>query len=210
MADMAHAHSRAANVVERHPMDTAAGWPLMLTAMMAPLLIPALRHVYARSLPRRRGRAMTLLIVVYAATWAVGSLILQAVATALQATVRHGGAVTAVGLFAAVLWQLSAGKQVCLNRRHAHPPIAAFGRAADIDALRFGFTHACWCIGSCWALMLLPFLYHDSHLIVTAIVTLWIWAEPFDTPVRPTWRIRVPVNAARIVAATARPLWQRS
>jgi predicted metal-binding membrane protein len=196
--------------MEQHPMDTAAGWPLMLTAMMAPLLIPALRHVYTRSLPRRRSRAITLLIAGYAATWSMGWLILHAVATAVHATLPHDGAVIAVGLLAAVLWQLSAGKQVCLNRRHAHPPIATFGRAADTAALRFGVTHAFWCIGSCWALMLLPLLYDDSHLIVMAIVTLWIWAEPFDTPVRPTWRLRVPITAARILVATARPVWQRS
>jgi predicted metal-binding membrane protein len=207
---MAHAPSHATNVMDHHPTDTPAGWPLMLTAMMAPLLIPALRHVYARSLPRRRGLAITLLIAGYAATWFVGWLILHAVASAVRTTMPQDGAVIAVGLLAAVLWQLSAGKQVCLNRRHAHPPIAAFSRAADTDVLRFGVTHAFWCIGSCWALMLLPLLYGDSHLIVMAIVTLWIWAEPFDTPVRPTWRIRVPVTAARILAATARALWQRS
>jgi predicted metal-binding membrane protein len=196
--------------MEHHLTDMSAGWPLMLTAMMAPLLIPALRHVHARNLPRRRGRAMMLLIAVYAATWSVGWLILHAVATAVQAILPHDGIVIAVGLFTAVLWQLSAGKQVCLNRRHAHPPIAAFGRAADTELLRFGVMHGFWCIGSCWALMLLPLLYDDPHLIVMPIVTLWIWAEPFDTPTRPTWRLRVPVTAARILAATTRPHWQRS
>jgi predicted metal-binding membrane protein len=151
---------------------------------------------------------MTFLIAGYAATWAVGWLILKAVANALQATAQRD-VVIAVGVFTAVLWQLSAGKQVCLNRRHAHPAITAFGRAADIDVVRFGFIHGFWCIGTCWALMLLPLLY-DSHLIVMAIITLWIWAEQFDTPVPPTWRIRLPVTAARILTATARPLWQPS
>ena len=213
MADLTLApHSQAAHVMERHPLDASAGsplafpagWPLMLTAMMAPLLIPALRHVYARSLPRRRWRALTLLIAVYAATWSAGGLILQTVATTMQA-VQQGGVAIAFGVFTAVVWQLSPVKQRCLNRHHAHPPIAAFGRAADLDALRFGCMHALWCLGSCWALMLLPLLFGGWHLVVMAIVTLWIWAESFDTPVVPTWRIRLPVKAARIVTATARP-----
>ena len=66
------------------PWSLLTGWPLMLTAMMAPLLIPALRHVYARSLPSSRRRSLTLLTAAYAATWTAGGLILQAVATALH------------------------------------------------------------------------------------------------------------------------------
>jgi predicted metal-binding membrane protein len=184
-----------------------AGWPLMLmlmlTAMMAPLLIPALRHVYARSLPRRRRRAVTLLIAAYAATWAAGGLVLEA--ATMSAVARRPGVAVAAGVLTAVLWQLSPLKQRCLNRRHAHPPIAAFGRAADVGVLRFGGVHALWCLGSCWALMLLPLLAGGGHLAVMAAVTLWIWAEAFATPTAPGWRLRLPVDAARILAATARP-----
>ena len=42
------------------------GWALMLTAMMAPLLIPAVRHVHARSLRSRRWRAVSLVTVAHA------------------------------------------------------------------------------------------------------------------------------------------------
>jgi predicted metal-binding membrane protein len=217
MESMAMAsHSQATQAMDRHPVDVplmsplafVTEWPLMLTAMMAPLLIPALRHVYARSLTRRRRRALTLLTAAYAATWSVGGLILQAVATALHAVVPQGEAALAFGVFPALVWQLSPLKQRCLNRHHAHPPIAAFGRAADIDALRFGCVHALWCWGSCWALMLLPLLFGGWHLIVMAVVTLWIWAERVDLPAVPAWRIRLPVKAARIIAATARSLLQ--
>ena len=45
------------------------GWALMLTAMMAPLLIPALRHIRARSLRSRRWRAVSLVTVAHAAVW---------------------------------------------------------------------------------------------------------------------------------------------
>ncbi|HET9871295.1 MAG TPA: DUF2182 domain-containing protein [Propionibacteriaceae bacterium] len=180
------------------------GWALMMTAMMAPLLIPALRHVWARSLPRRRWRAAMLLTAAYAAAWSAGGLVLLALSALLQAVVADGGVVIAVGGVAALIWQLSPLKQRCLNRHHAHPPIAAFGRGADLDALRFGGRHAAWCFGSCWALMLLPVLVGSWQVAVMAIVSLWVWGERFDTPVAPTWRVRVPVRAARIVVARVR------
>lgn len=179
-------------------------WALMLVAMMAPLLISALRHVSARTLPRRRWRAMTLLVAAYVAAWSVGGLALVTVASSIQ----ERTAAIAVVLVAAVVWQLSPAKQRCLNRHHTRPPIAAFGRAADVDALRFGGTTAVWCLGSCGALMLLPLVSGTWHLAVMALVSLWIWAEQFDKPVAPTWRLRVPVRAVRIVAAQARRLLQ--
>lgn len=178
-----------------------AGWPLMLTAMMAPLLIPALRHSYARSLPRRRWRAVALFVAGYTAIWTAAGLVLREIAAGLPV---RGGAV--IGLLAALAWQLSPVKQRCLNRQHAHPALAAFGRAADLDAVRFGAVHAVWCVGCCWALMLLPLLATHWPLVVMAGVTLWIWAESFDKPARPNWRIRLPGKAARIVAGAGRSL----
>jgi predicted metal-binding membrane protein len=217
MASMAMAsHSQAMPAMDHHPaaaplvspLGFVTEWPLMLTAMMAPLLIPALRHVHARSLPRRRRRALTLWTAAYAATWSAGGLILLAVAAALKAAAPQGGAAMTFGIVTAMVWQLSPLKQRCLNRHHAHPPIAAFGRVADIDALRFGCVHALWCVGSCWTLMLLPLLAGGWHLAVMAVVALWIWAEPFDRPAMPAWRVRLPVKAARIIAATARSVVQ--
>ena len=209
-------HSPAMHAMDRHPVAAPlispgaflTEWPLMLTAMMAPLVIPALRHVYARSLARRRGTALTLWTAAYAATWSAGGLILLAVAAALKAAAPQGGAALTSGIVAAMVWQLSPLKQRCLNRHHAHPPLAAFGRAADLDVLRFGCVHALWCLGSCWALMLLPLLVGGWQLVAMAVVATWIWAEPFDRPAVPAWRIRLPVKAAHIIAATARSVLQ--
>jgi predicted metal-binding membrane protein len=142
----------------------------------------------------------------YAATWSVGVLILQAVASGVRAAVPWTGAAVAVGLAAAMVWQLSPAKQRCLNRHHAHPPIAAFGRPADIGALRFGCRHALWCFGSCGPLMLLALL--EGGLATMAIVALWIWAESFDKPAVPAWRLRLPRKAVRIVGAASRSVLQ--
>jgi predicted metal-binding membrane protein len=104
----------------------------------------------------------------------------------------------------AIVWQFSPVKQRCLNRCHAHGELAAFGPAADVDALRFGLTHGVWCVGSCWALMLLPLLVSSGHVAMMAAVSLWLFAERLDTPTLPRWRLRGPGRAAHLAIAKAR------
>jgi predicted metal-binding membrane protein len=185
------------------------GLALMLSAMMAPLLIPALRHVRARSLRSRRWRAVSLVAVAHAAVWTVGGIVLLAVASLLRSVTGQPDLALLLGLVAALTWQLSPLKQYCLNRHCAHPPISSFGSAADRDALRFGGTHAAWCLGSCWALMLVSLLAPAWHVAVMLVVSVWMWVEPLDRPERPAWRVRVPRRFLRIAGATVRSLPQR-
>ena len=185
------------------------GLALMLTAMMAPLLIPALRHVRARSLRSRRWRAVSLVTVAHAAVWTVGGIVLLAAASALRSVTGQPDLAVLLGLVAAQTWQLSPLKQYCLNRHCAHPPISSFGSAADRDALLFGGTHAVWCLGSCWALMLVSLLAPAWHVAVMLVVSVWMWAEPLDRPERPTWRVRLPLRFLRIAGATVRSLPQQ-
>jgi len=185
------------------------GWALMLTALMAPLLIPALRHVHARSLRSRRWRVVSLVTVAHAAVWTVGGIVLLAVASALRSVTGHADLAVLLGILAALTWQLSPLKQYCLNRHCAHPPISSFGGAADRDALRFGGTHAAWCLGSCWALMLVSLLASALHVAVMLVVSVWMWVEPLDRPERPTWRVRLPLRFLGIAGATVRSLPQR-
>jgi predicted metal-binding membrane protein len=208
-----HAVVDAGLPVSHASIENAAGlligWALMLTAMMAPLLIPALRHVRARSLRSRRWRAMSLVTVAHAAVWAAGGIVLLAVASLLRSVTGQPGLAVLLGLDAALAWQLSPLKQYCLNRHCAHPPISSFGSAADRDVLRFGGTHAAWCLGSCWALMLVSLLAPTWHVAVMLVVSVWMWVEPLDRPERPTWRVRLPLRFLRIAGATVRSLPQR-
>ena len=185
------------------------GWALMLTAMMAPLVIPAVRHVHARSLRSRRWRAVSIVTVAHAAVLTVGGIVLLAVASALRSATGHAGIAVLLGLVAALTWQLSPLKQYCLNRHCAHPPISSQGGAADRDALRFGGTHAAWCLGSCWALMLVSLLAPAWHVTVMVVVSVWMWVEPLDRPERPTWRVRLPLRFLRVAGASVRSLPQR-
>lgn len=179
-------------------------WGVMTTAMMGPLLVPALRHVQVRSLPSRRRRSTVLLVVAWAATWAAGGLVLLEVAASARRAMPDGSAPVVIAVGAALLWQVSPVKQRCLNRHHRHSPVAAFGRTADRQVLLLGGGQAAWCFGSCWALMLLMLLVPTGQLPVMVAVALWIWAERLDAPARPAWRLRPPVTAARIVTRTFR------
>ena len=109
----------------------------------------------------------------------------------------------------ASVWQVSPIKQRCLNRCHAHTELAAFGAAADLDALRFGLAHGVWCVGSCWALMLLPLVVSGGHIAVMAGVSLWLAAERLERPMPPRWEWRGPNKAARILVAQAQMRLQR-
>jgi predicted metal-binding membrane protein len=192
------------------PASLAAGWALMLAAMMAPVLIAPVRHVRDRSFSHRRARAIALFVAGYASVWMAAGVMLLALALAARLVAPESSVPVALAAMIALVWQFSPFKQRCLNRCHAHSELAAFGPAADIEALRFGLSHGVWCVGSCWALMLLPLLVSRGHVAAMAAVTLWLFAERLDRPMPPRWRLRAPDKAARIVFAQARMRLQRS
>jgi predicted metal-binding membrane protein len=186
------------------PASLALGWALMLTAMMVPLLNAPIRHVYARSFAHRRARAITLFILGYAMIWMATGVVLLALSMVIPLIPVQSFLLVASVALITLVWQCSPAKQRCLNQRHVHPELAAFGAAGDIGALRFGVTHAVWCVGSCWALMLLPLLISHGHLVIMAAVALWLAAERLDRPLAPRWRWRGPGKATRIAIAQAR------
>ena len=185
------------------PAYLAAAWSLMLVAMMSPVLIEPIRHIRLRSFTYRRARSIMLFVTGYAAIWmALGGVLLSidlAAKLLPQSYLVAGGMV----LIASV-WQFSPIKQRCLNRCHAHAELAAFGIAADFDALRFGMTHGIWCAGSCWALMLFPMVLPRGHVLAMAAVAVLIFSERLEQPTPPCWRWRGLGRAIRIVVVQAR------
>jgi len=180
-------------------MGSALGsWLLMLPAMMAPVIIPSVRHVRSHSLARRRTRAVALFLMGYVCMWTLAG------AAVLPLLYSGHPYLPLLVALAAASWHVSPLKQWCLNRCHAHPPLAAFGLAADLDASRFGLIHGVWCVGSCWAPMLLPMLLPGQHYLAMACSSLWVFAERMEVPASPAWRIRAPRRALRLVAETVR------
>jgi predicted metal-binding membrane protein len=147
-----------------------ASWLAMLLAMMAPLLVQPIDHIWTRSFKKVRWRRVGLFALAYALVWTTGGGLLASAATYLAGLVPVGySAVAAVAL--AMAWQTTAAKQICLNRCHALPTLPAFGHAADREAITFGLRSGCWCFGSCWALMLVPMCVGGAHVVAMAVTT---------------------------------------
>lgn len=174
-------------------LAVGAGWFAMLAAMMAPLLADPLRLLWHRSLRPRRVRAVAAFVAGYLAVWMAVGAVLLAVAAWLRPL--PGWTAPLLGLAAVLAWQASPWKQACLNRCHQAPRLAAFGWAADRDALRYGLTKGGWCVGSCWALMLLPLLAGPAGLAVMLVVTAVMLAERWRPARAPAWRL--PVGSLR-------------
>jgi predicted metal-binding membrane protein len=183
--------------------STAAGWLLMLAAM-APLLTEPVRHLRVRSLARRRARVITLFVVGYLGVWLVACGALTDVAGLIA---RTGPAPAATALAVALAWGSTPARGRCLNRAHAHPALPAFGLAGDLAALRFGLAHGVWCVGTCWALMLLPLVVIPAAApAVMAGVALWLVVERLAGPEPPAWGLRVPA-AVQVCAARWAGWW---
>lgn len=191
------------------PASLAAGWTMMLVAMMLPTLIPPLYYIRLRSFTDRRVRSTAFFLTGYATTWMAAGGVLLAIAIALKLLAPQSYLPAAAVVLTASVWQFSPIKQRCLNRCFAHPVLAAFGSAADIDALRFGMTHAAWCVGSCWVLMLAPMLLARAQVLAMAFVALLVFSERLEDPGPLYWRCRGFGKLARLVIAQARMRWQR-
>jgi predicted metal-binding membrane protein len=189
------------------PAKLAGEWGLMVAAMMSPVVIGPLRHVRQRSFAKRRPRAVLLFLLGYAAAWMVAGVALQALALALRWTGPEPALCLGLAAAGAMVWQVSPAKQWCLNRCHRQPSLAAFGAAADRDALNFGLTNGVACVGACWALMLLPLFAGTGHLAAMLVVTFFIAAERLEDPAPLAWRWRGAGKALRIITAQARAQW---
>lgn len=168
----------------------ARNWGLMLIAMMAPTLVPALYHIRISSFVRRRVRSIAFFAVGYGAVWiAVGSVMLAIELGAMRWAPQSylpAGVVAAVAL----VWQASPLKQRCLNRTHSHRALAAFGAAADWDLFWMGCEHGLWCTGSCWAAMLFSILLPERHFLAMVAVSALMFCERLDPPKTPSWQWR--------------------
>ena len=146
-----------------------AAWLLMIAAMMLPTTMPLL-SLFRRIVGGRpdAGLLVGLLAAGYTAAWLGFGL----VAYALDAGVRlaafasgwlaiHGWIIGSVVIAGAGAFQFSALKYRCLERcRTPFGFINAHwqGRRPRAEAFRLGVFHGLFCVGCCWALMLVTFV----------------------------------------------------
>ena len=145
------------------------GWVLMTAAMMLPTTLPLVR-VFDRMVSGRRDRAAlhALLIGGYLLAWAGFGVAAHGLDRAVHAMLDewpwlswHAWILGATVLALAGAFQFSAVKYHCLDR--CRTPVGFVmqhwrGGHARRNALRLGVAHGAYCVGCCWALMLLMFV----------------------------------------------------
>lgn len=195
-------HASSLNLLKMNPPASwAIEWFIMLAAMMAPTLIMPLWYIRVRSFARRRRRSSALFVLGYAALWMTAGALVLAADRGLKFLHIQSLLTAGTLVMIALVWQISPAKQRCLNRCHTHGSFAASGLSADVDALRFGISHGVWCVGSCWALMLITMLLPVGHVAAMAAVSILVFSERLERPARPVWRFRGLGKATRIVLA---------
>lgn len=164
-------------------------WAVMMAAMMLPSAWPM--FVMYGALSRRESSAgrrsshLYLFLGGYVLVWTVFSVaatILQRVLAGVLflspmmelVSPRASAALLAL----AGVYQLTPLKRVCL--RSCRSPISfllGHWRAGSVGAFRMGIDHGVYCVGCCWALMLLLFVGGVMNLYVIAALTTLVTIE---------------------------------
>jgi predicted metal-binding membrane protein len=159
------------------------GWAIMMTAMMLPSALPMIALYGAM----RRGAAgaagggvpVAMFTLVYLVVWAATGVPVYLAHTLLMALAEPAFAyVIAVILLAAGAFQLSPLKQACL--RACRSPLGfllGHWRAGRRGSLALGWAHAVYCLGCCWALMLVLVAAGAMGLAWVLLITALVAAE---------------------------------
>jgi predicted metal-binding membrane protein len=184
-------------------------WALMMVAMMLPSAAPMilLYARFARGAGRGAYAGTTLFVFTYLAIWAGFS----ALAVFAQALLVASGLVSDMGLAVgprtvagallvlAGAWQLSPLKDSCLETcRSPLSFMLRLWRPGPAAALRLGAAHGLYCLGCCWALMLLLFVGGVMNLVWIAALAALVMAEKL-APLP----LRKPIAALLILAGLA-------
>ncbi len=146
-------------------------WLLMVVAMMAPLALAGARHVAFNSFASRRGRSMTIFLLMALAVWipfGVAVLGLRGLHDRVAPDLDARWLLV-IALLVAAVWQLSPWKRRALNACRLVVPLRPFGRQADRSCAAFGVRHGWRCLGACWAMMLAMGVAHGGLLLMIGL-----------------------------------------
>lgn len=165
-----------------------AMWAAMMAGMMLPTMAPMLL-LYARAMRQRKGTNAPARIYAmaggYVAIWAlfsVGATVLQRWLSSWQILtpmMEPASPTAAAGLlFVAAVYQVTPLKLACLDLcRSPISLLSARWREGVGGAFQMGVRYGLYCLGCCWALMLLLFAGGVMNLTVIVTLTLWVAIE---------------------------------
>jgi predicted metal-binding membrane protein len=141
-------------------------WQAMVAAMMLPSTLPLIRLFDAASSSQERPRRVRAAFLGgYAAVWTafgaqafLGDVTLHRTVDALPWLHERPWLIGGSVLVLAGAFQFSDLKERCLSKcRHPGPYLLAHYRRGAAAGFRLGFGHGLFCLGCCWAMMLVMF-----------------------------------------------------
>jgi predicted metal-binding membrane protein len=196
-------------------LQLAGAWQFMTAAMMLPSSLPVIRlyAITARPAPAWR-RSLSLFLVAYFAVWTVfavpafiGDMGLHRLVHSWLWLDQHARLIPAATFALAAVWQLTPLKDACL-RECRHPAVFLqrhYGRGPRAGLL-LGLRHGLFCLGCCWALMMVMFAAGVAHLAWMGVLGLVMVAEKTFPGGHRLARPIGGVLAALAVAAIAVPI----
>jgi len=175
-----------------------AMWAVMMTAMMLPSATPMVLLAGNAAAGLAAGYVTVWALFSVGATalqWALGQLLI--INPMMEASSR---AIGGVFLLLAGIYQWTPLKQACLTT--CQSPMAFLARrwrSGTWGAVRMGLEHGVYCVGCCWALMLLLFAGGVMNLWVILALTAFVGFEKL-LPIGP-WGPRI--SGALLVASAA-------
>jgi len=177
-------------------------WQVMTAAMMLPSSLGFIRMYAAASKSAPEfPLALTLFLAAYFAVWSAfgltafaGDMQLHRLVDAWPWLAAHSQLILAGTLGFAALYQLTPLKDACLRAcRHPGMYLAKHYQRGAVNGLRIGFGHALFCLGCCWALMLVMFAAGVAHLAWMGVLGVVMLVEKGASGGD---RVVVPVGAA--------------
>jgi predicted metal-binding membrane protein len=149
-------------------------WQVMVAAMMLPSSLPLIRLFEAASRSQEHvTRVRAVFLAGYVAVWTafgaaafMGDLGIHRAVDSWPWLSEREWIIAGATLALAGAFQFSDLKDKCLSKcRHPAPYLMGHYRRGEAGAFRLGFGHGVFCLGCCWALMLVMF--------AAGVATLW-------------------------------------
>ena len=172
----------------RHGTLLFAMWTVMMAGMMLPSAAPTLllytMVVRSHDATHAPLRAYSFLAG-YLLVWTAFSLAVTLLQLLLGARLYlspmmqlRGQALSGALVLLAGAYQLTPVKSTCLTTcRTPAAFLARYYRPGNRAAFSLGLRHGAWCVGCCWALMLLLFVAGVMNLVAIAAITVFVLLE---------------------------------
>jgi predicted metal-binding membrane protein len=183
-------------------------WQVMIAAMMLPSSLPLVRLFAAASAGQPHARAaMAGFLGGYALVWSAFGALAFTLDLGVHAAVHAspwlhehewllGGSLLAL----AGAFQFTKLKDACLDKcRHPAAFMLRFYERGVRGGFRLGARHGVFCVGCCWALMLVMFAAGVANLLWMALLT----GLTIHEKTRPSGRRAVPVTGVAVLAAAS-------